>query len=353
MKRIFILILILGALSVAASCESAPRDELGQLVDAEYRATEAALRLGRMAADATSRADATRQYLALQGQQTRIAQQAEATATAQSAQMTATVQSAQMTATVHTQNIAATATMHAYNVLATMQSASATATANAASAYATQASASATATANAASAMQTRTSADATATVIAAYVRAEEERAEWTRRLESARAIATTLLGVLAIIALGALVVWGSVKAIDALVLRARVLRDKTGTVFVIGERDREGRQAILVPGRSPGAVISIAPPDTKPLLAEPQAVDEDTTKRDQAISLMIAATASSSPRGDEILDDLTAGDQIRFVDEPPAQLVDGEVKQLLDGDWKRLGDGTERGHYERDRETT
>ena len=32
--------------------------------------------------------------------------------------------------------------------------------------------------------------------------------------------------------------------------------------------------------------------------------------------------------------------DQIRIVNEPPEQLVSGDVKQLLDGQWKELKDG-------------
>lgn len=339
MKRTFILILALAALSFAAACEgTTTRDELGQMVDAQTQATIAAAKLNSARVEATTRADATRQYLILQGQQTRIIQDAQATATAQHAHATATAQSAQMTATTHAQNIAATATIHAIIAHATQVSASATATANAANASATQASASATATANAASAIQTRTSADATATVIAANARTAEERAEWERRLESSRAVLTTVLVVLAVIAFGTIVAWGAGKAIDALVLRARVLRDKTGTVMLITERDRDGRQAVLIPGRSPGAVVTITPPDEEPLRIEAGAVDEETTKRDQAVSLMIAATAAS-PRGDDVLDELTAGEQIRFVDEPPAQLVDGQVRQLLDGDWRRADD--------------
>jgi len=157
----FLLLGLMLSLSlIAASCEpTPPRDELGQMVDAEFRATESALQLKKFAVEATSRADATRQYLILQGQQTRVAQEANATATTQSANSTATVQAAQRTATVHAQNVATTATAYA-------QSIAATSTAQAVMVNATQVSASATATANAANAQMTRTSADATATVV-------------------------------------------------------------------------------------------------------------------------------------------------------------------------------------------
>jgi hypothetical protein len=351
MKQSFILVMLFALLSIAASCEpTPPRDELGQLVDAEFRATESALQsaqsalqLKKVAVEATSRADATRQYLILQGQQTRVAQEANATATAQSANSTATVQAAQRTATVHAQNVATTATAHAQNVATTAtayaQNIAATATAQAVMVNATQVSASATATANAANAQMTRTSADATATVVAANVIVEQERAAWNQRLESLRAIASFLGVVLVLV--GALVIigFGVIRFIDAGVLRARVLRDKTGTVLVIGERDKDGRQMVLIPGRSPGAALTITPPDAQPLQIEAGAVDEETTKRDQAISLMIAATRGKGG-ADDLMDELTTGEQVKLVDEPPPQLVSGEVKQLLDGDWQRAEGG-------------
>jgi hypothetical protein len=325
--------MLFALLSIAASCEpTPPRDELGQMVDAEFRATESALQLKKFAVEATSRADATRQYLILQGQQTRVAQEANATATAQSANSTATVQAAQRTATVHAQNVATTATVNAQNIAATS-------TAQAVMVNATQVSASATATANAANAQMTRTSADATATVVAANVIVEQERATWNQRLESLRAIASFIGIALALV--GALVIigFGVIRFIDAGVLRARVLRDKTGTVLVIGERDKDGRQMVLIPGRSPGAALTITPPDAQPLQIEAGAVDEETTKRDQAVSLMIAATRGKGG-ADDLMDELTTGEQVKFVDEPPPQLVSGEVKQLLDGEWREAEGG-------------
>lgn len=358
MNKTVLLILWLAALSIAiAACGDAlpTRDELGQMVDAQFRATESAMQLKTFAVEATSRADATRQYLILQGQQTRIIQDAQATASAQNANAMATAQAAQITktaqaqavqqtATVHAQSVAATGTAQSVSVQATQQSASATAVADAANAQATRASASATATANAANAQATQVSGSATATVIAAQVLTAQEKAEWDRRLESSRAVLTAVLVALGVIALGVIVGFAAVRFVDAFVLRARVIRDKTGTVFVIGEKDREGRQTLLVPGRSPGAAIAITPPDATPLQIEAQVVDEETTKRDQAVSLMIAANYGN--RGDDVLDELTAGEQVRFVDEPPAQLVSGEVKQLIDGDWQRgdakmVGDGS------------
>ncbi|MBM3128003.1 MAG: hypothetical protein FJ009_05125 [Chloroflexi bacterium] len=336
MNRVFVGMIVFTLFSIAvAACgtEATPRDELGQMVDAQFRATESALQLKRIAVEATSRADATRQYLILQGQQTRVAQEANATATTHSAWATATAQAAQFTATTHAQSVQHTATAHA-------QSVAATGTAQSISAQATQVSASSTATANAANAQATQVSGNATATVIAAQVIVEQEKATWNQRLESLRAIASFIGVTLALIAAAVIVGFAAVRFVDAFVLRARVLRDKTGTVLVIGEKDKDGRQMVLIPGRSPGAALMIAPPGVTPLQIETGAMDEETTKRDQAVSLMIAATSGRSGGADELLAELTEGEQVRFVDEPPAQLVSGDVRGLLDGDWKQLGDG-------------
>jgi hypothetical protein len=229
-------------------------------------------------------------------------------------------------------------------VEATRASASATATANAVIVAATRESASATATSLAANAQATRTSNDATATVIAAQVYAAQEKAEWDKRLEAGRAIATFVFGTLILVGLAVIIGFAAIRFVDAGVIRARVIRDKTGTVYVIGEADRNGRREVLAPGRSPGAVITITPPDAQPLLIEANAVDEETTKRDQAVSLMIAATSGkANARADDLLAELTDGDQIKIVDEPPAQLVNGDSAQLLDGQWTLLDGKAER----------
>ena len=357
-----LLILFCMLLAACADGVSPTTDELSQMLAVQERATDAARNLQRAAAQATSRADATREALVLNAQATRLVQNARATetiftqnamatqtvraiegtrtaetarttATAQRIQATETTVAAQFTATAFSQNIFATATTQAQQVAAT-------ATTQAQNAQATAVSASATATSQAQDAQATRVSAHATATVIAAEVLVEQEKAEWNRKLESGRAIASFVVGALVLIALAVIVGWAAIRFIDAGVLRARVLRDKTGTVLVISEPDKEGRQTVLVPGRSPGAVLKITPPGSTALQIEASAVDEDTTKRDQAVSLMIAATSGKSTDTEELLRDITESEQIRMVDEPPTQLLPGDVKQLLDGKWKELSDG-------------
>ena len=348
-------------LALVACAEQMPsttptRDELGQLVDAQTQATIAAAKMQSLQRAATTQADATRQYLILQGQQTRIAQDAAATATTFAGNGTATRQAvhatqttfaghatttqvaAQFTATAHAQNIAATATANAANAQATQASASATATANAVIVEQTRASASATATARAADARATRASGDATATVIAAQVIATQEKAEWDKRLEAGRAVASFVFGALVLVGLVLIIGFGALRFIDAGVLRARIFRDKTGTVFVVSERDEDGRQTIFIPSRAPGAVVDVTPPGVAPYQVTAGAIDPDVTKRDQAIALMLAATNAPGKRTDALARELTAGGHIQIVDAPPQQLVAPEVKQLLDGDWQHGG---------------
>jgi hypothetical protein len=338
--KVILLSAILTALvSIATACgtpsdpmsASNPSDSIENVIAAQERATRAAGELQSVARRATTIADATREAMVLQAQATRLAQDAMATQTTfnQRVQATVTAQSA-------------TSTAMAQSAQATRQAAEATATANAASARATQVSASATATANAANAQATQVSARATATVIAAQLTVEEEKAAWNQRLESLRAIASFIGVTLVLIAASVIVGFGVIRFIDAGVLRARVLRDKTGTVLVISEKDADGRQMVLIPGRSPGAAMVLTPPGTQPLQIEAVVVDEDTTKRDQAISLMIAATSGRGGGADELLDELTEGDQIRIVDQPPPQVMSGDVRQLIDTNWKELGDGSQ-----------
>ena len=369
--KLFVWVLLVFMFALV-SCESnttpGTPDMLTQMFEAQDRATIAAATAQRIANQATTIAQATREFIILQGQQTRIAQDSRATQTvfagnvnatattrannqtryaedgrattyAQNTNATTTAIANQFTATAHAQNMANTATTQANIVQATQVSASATATAQAVIVNATQVSASATSTADAANAQATRTSGNATATVIAANVIAAQEKAEWDRRLESGRAIGTFAFVALVLAGIAIIIGFGALRFIDAGVLRARIFRDKTGTVFVVSERDAQGRQAILIPGRSPGAVLSLTPPQQEPLQIEAGAVDAETTKRDQAVSLLLAASQGKS-NADDLLNEIVEGEQIKIVDEPPAQLIAGDKTQMLDGEWKLLSDG-------------
>jgi hypothetical protein len=284
------------------------------MISAAATATESARNLNNIAARATSRADATREAVILQGQQTRLAQEAI------------------QTQTVFAQNIAATATMHSAHSTATASAAQFTATANAINIEQTRVSASATATAHAASAQRTRESGNATATRESEDARTLAEKQQWERNTEAGRALAM-LIG-LGLFVIGGLVVagFGSVKAIDALVLRARVFRGKGGTVVIVPEANQDGHQQIYLPERAPGAVVQIFPKQVAPLQIESGAIDADTTKRDQAIALL----AASHQSGDLPTDVFGEGD-IQKTDAPPAQLLPAEAQAALDGEWRVL----------------
>lgn len=350
MKALMFFCLAVLMVACAEVSPPPPDDELSKMLSAQDQATAAAHNLQRAAAQATNRADATREALVLNAQGTRLVDQARATQTILTLNAQATSASRVIESTREAQRIQSTAihaaeevhaseTMRSIQVTQTTEAAHYTATAAAQNARSTQAAASATATAQAQAAQATRVAANATSTVIAAQVAVEQEKAEWNRKLESGRAIALFVFVSLVLIAFAMIVGWAVIRFVDAGVLRARVLRDKTGTVMVITEPDREGRREVLVPGRSPGAAIKLTPPDAKPLEIATEAVDQDTTKRDQAVSLMIAANSpggNRSPRMENLLEE----GQVRILDEPPPHLVAPDIRALLDSRWKELGDG-------------
>lgn len=124
----------------------------------------------------------------------------------------------------------------------------------------------------------------------------------------------------------------GAVKAIDALVLRARVFRGKGGTIIVVPERDNDGHQPIYLPERAPDAVLQVFPKHVAPLQIEIGAMDADTTKRDQAIALLAASRQSSDMPAD-LFDE---GD-VQKLDAPSEQLLPVEAQAAMDGEWRVL----------------
>lgn len=313
-----------------------PNNELDRMIAAQEQATDAVRSLQRVAAQATSRADATREALILIGQQTRIAQDALATQTTFVQRMSATALAQSVQQTRAANEARATATAISAQATATVQAAQFTATANSIIVEATRASASATATANAANAQSTRVSANATATVTTAQIIAAQEKAEWDKRLESGRAIAWFVGWAIALIASAIIVGFAAIRILDAVVLRVRVIRDKTGVPFVIMEPDRDGRQMMFAPSRQPGAVTLLTPPQEMPMQIEAGAIDPDTTKRDQAVSLMLASSSRNGTHANQIVNGL--GDsRMQIVDAPPPQLVSGDTPQLLEAQWKEI----------------
>ena len=310
-------------------------DMLTQMFDAQDAATRAAENANRVAAtaqriaaQATTQAQATREYVVLQGQQTRIAQEAreratvfaqniEQTRTAAVANQTRIAQEARERATVFAQNVSATgqaasanqtryadqsratATANAANASATAQAAQYTATAQAGYLEATRASASATATAQAVIVEQTRTSASATATAQSdnrTATRAAEmktathdnqvaitfaEKQSWERTTESVRSVGM-MLGVVLFVVGGVLMLgWVTMRVVTVeTARRAREHRDANDELVLVMPNGDVAR-----PDRMPGAFLPTLPTHALP----PGTVDADATRRAQAVSLALA----------------------------------------------------------------
>ncbi len=353
-KVLVLTIALLAVLSIAASCdESSSRgssDMLTGLMDAQAQATAAAQQYQNIAGRATTIAEATRQMLVLQGQQTRIAQDARATETTftlsvQATQTTAAANSTRQaqiaSATETAQSAFATSTREAQraNATATARAAEYTATANAVIVQATQASASATATANAANAQATCVSGSATSTVLAAAAQTQVERENWARTTEWVWSI----FRIVAMLAVAVVLVLAAVRAIQIWMLRQRAFRDANNELVLILPGG-DGQEHVTRPGRMPGPVLQMTPPNAQPYQVDTPAADPETTKRDQAISLMRAATAGDGKgnSGDLVADAIMDDPRVQIVDEPPAQLVGGNVMPLLEAKWKEVNDDAE-----------
>jgi len=290
--------------------------------------TEAAGRAQQAAAQVTAAANATREAIAVSATRQQLADQA--TRQAQSVGGTATAQSIEATRAA----AIATATRAAQE-----QIARATQTTEAMDVLATQASGSATSTANAANAQATRVSAGATATVIAAATQTQVERENWTRATEWA----WSLFRIVAMIAVAAVLVLAAVRAIQIWMLRRRAFRDANGELVLVLPGG-DGQDHVTRPGRMPGPVLQLTPPHAQPYQVEAPAADPDTTKRDQAISLVRAAAAGDGRRhaGDDLAGAMIDDPRVQIVDEPPAQLVSGDVVPLLEAKWKEVNDDAE-----------
>jgi hypothetical protein len=327
----------------------------------KQRVTEAALEAQQAAAQITASANATREALAQQA--TRQALSEQATRQAQSVAVTATMQMAQATyaaesvhATQTAQSVEAPQTTEASRALATEQARNAqatetavaqwlaaTATTQAMNIAATATSQaqdhSATATTQAQHAQATEVAGHATATVIAAQALAAQQQADAERWWTSFWTAFKTIVAALVIVGSTLLIGFGALRLLDAGILHLRVIRDKTGVPFVVLEPDRHGRQTLLAPSRSPGPALTITPAQVQPVQIAAQAADAETTKRDQAVSLMLAATQGPASSASRKLADALGEEQIRMIEAPTTQLLPPEAQTAIDADWKVVSD--------------
>ena len=321
MKPIFVLMFSFITLTACTESAATP-DTLNQLFDAQDRATAAARDVQRASSQATTIAQATREFLILQGQQTRITMDNAATATAQSLNVQATQTAQSLNATRQSQSASATQTAQAVHATATAQAAEYTATANAVIVQATQASASATATADAANASATRVNAAAIATMSAEQVKTRTEQENWARMTEwawSVFRISAMALITLVLIAIAALAfeVWRF--------RRRREFRDANGE-HVLLLPGADGQVQVVRPGRMPGAVAQLTPPSAQPYQIESGAVDPDTTRRDQAVSLVMATKeASGQDAAKAIVEEIVEASEPEPVPATPPQIQIGK----------------------------
>ena len=277
---ILLSVLLLQSLgcSVSVFPTPTPASELDDLVNKNIQATIAVAQAQGAQARATSRAEATREFLVLQGQQTRVAQQAQGTQTAQvqNAGATQTIQAIQQTSTMQAARFTATANAQEY---------AATATTQAAIAQATQVSASATATAHAANAQGTKSAMDAVATRTSEEAATFATKQDMERKTETVRAFGMVLSVVM--LTLGAVMVglYFAYASSSAMARRASMVRDAGGTPYFW-----DGK-SLVAPTRNPGAITRLLNGKVNA-----EAIDPDVTKRDQAIQLALAGVSLNDP---------------------------------------------------------
>ena len=321
----FVVIALIFALSACDASSIAPAsqsdDTLTQMWNALGGATDAAATAHRGGGVATSRADATREYLVLIGQQTRIAQQAIQTQTVFSQNVTSTAISRNATETRAVEDVRATATVAAINATATTQSAQFTATAHSQSVSATattqaviveqtRVAASATATAISDNRTQTRVSEVKTATHDTEVERTFAEKQNWERTTESVRSVGMVIGVVLFVV--GGLIVVGFVgyRSVTLLVQqRARQYRDSNGELVV-----QLPNGDFVRPVNMPGAYLPTSADRALPSGTQNDAV----TRRAQAVSLALAGiTLEEELDSDE-------------PNETPAQTASWEIEQAF-----------------------
>jgi hypothetical protein len=186
----------------------------------------------------------------------------------------------------------------------------------------------------------------ATGTAVALQSNQERAAADWESNVVMpAKKVGIVIFIVLLLLALA----FFGVRLFDALILRVRIIRDPSGHAIILPEPDKRGRQTMLLPNRTPGPVLQLAPPDVKPQQVVVDGTDADVTQRAQVIEAM-SITQHQSQRqaaqrvlGDAIvipqLGSLTQPTVVRLIPTeqlPPAQIADGLAIEAIDADWRR-----------------
>jgi len=246
-------------------------------------------------------------------------------------------QDAQARETVTARAIQATATARAQATREAVE-ATQTAAASAATQTALQVQATATAQAYALGATATVRADQATATVQALDLqrRGDEaavarEQAGWEQRLTWIKAIGWTGF-FLVILALG---LWLLARGIDALILRARVIRSAGGQPIVI-LGPGPGATApvrLLLPGRTPGPALTVDEDG-----AQAEAGDAETTARDQAVELAAVVADQHAAARHAVTAFTSSRYEIAPPDQPPP-ILDAEAVKAIEAGWKEATD--------------
>ncbi len=182
---------------------------------------------------------------------------------------------------------------------------------------------------------------DGVATVVAAQVTAEAialqqhtERslADWQSTVaEPLRIVGLLLLG----LTTAALLTSSCLRIADALLLRLRIVRDITGQLVVFPEPDRAGRQSIIMPWRSPGAILQLTPGGLTAHQVSADAIDATVTEHAQILEGVSLAPESARRSAHAV----RPTPQIRFVPQlPEPQVADTHAMVALDADWHARG---------------
>jgi hypothetical protein len=186
----------------------------------------------------------------------------------------------------------------------------------------------------------------ATGTAVAIQGNQERAAAEWENNVVMpAKKVGIVIFMVLLLIALASF----GVRLFDALILRVRIIRDPSGHAIILPEPDKQGRQTMLLPNRTPGPVLQLAPPDMKPQQVVVDGTDADVTQRAQVIEAMSISQGQVQQQpvqrvlGDAVivpqLGSLTQPTVVRLIPTeqlPPAQIADGLAIEAIDADWRR-----------------
>ncbi len=183
----------------------------------------------------------------------------------------------------------------------------------------------------------------ATSTAIAVQATGEIASANWQNNVVlPVSKIAVAILVVLALLGIA----YFGIRIFDAIILRVRVIRDPSGHAILIPEPDKAGRRTILLPHRSPGAVLQLTPPNASPVQVLAEAVDAEVTQRAQMIEALgiTARRSHASPARVEppIAKLLSRPQLIRLVSSqqlPPPEIADEHAIQVIDADWRRVNE--------------